>query len=87
MNIHDVGVYSCEATIELSEYNTFSIFSKKNYVLNLLNPLYPLLNDLTSNGETIHARNDELNLKLECKFQNYKTVEWVFNEPLSNSSL
>ena len=87
LNVNDVGTYSCEATIELTEFNTYSIFSKTSYVLNLLNPLYPLLNDITSNGETMRARNDELNFKLECKFQNYQKIEWIFKESLKNSTL
>ena len=89
MNINDVGVYSCEATIELDEYNTYSVFSEKNYILkfNLAKSLYPELTHLTSNGDVLRIKNDDLNLKLECKFKNYQKIEWVFNEPLKNSTL
>jgi hypothetical protein len=82
-------MYSCEATIELSEFNTYSIYSSKNYLLklNLNNTLYPQFSSLTLDGNVVRTTNNEINLRLECKFHSYEKIEWFFNDTLKNSSL
>ena len=82
-------MYSCEATLELGEYNVYSIHSSTNYILklNLTNAVYPRLDYLLMNGKVLQTSAGESKLRLECKFQNYDKIEWYFNETLKNSSL